>query len=282
METKEFANSLYQQMETELESIENGMDPLLQSMTQALACAVKYVDTVKKHLLDQPPENEAEEIYFFKEVKPKFNQWRVYYGERVAIMANEPPGGKQLTKYYRGLIDYYHRYFSLQAFVYQYFKRGGTDMDHLYFVRGSSVQTALIPEMPEADPQFSTVGSYLFAKFMAFERLQKYLASELKSSMSFIDAHGVPGNQLTWTASKAQFIELAYALQSTGVFNNGQADVKQVFEYLCECFNIKVSNYYGYFQSMRIRKKDRTPFLKMLMDQTIRRMDESDEFPRYG
>ncbi|MBK1439813.1 RteC domain-containing protein [Parapedobacter sp. ISTM3] len=268
-------------METELEAVENGMDSLSRSMMKALSCAGRYLDIIKKHIVENPPANESEEIAFFKDVKPKFNQWGVYYSERLAIIANEPPVGKQLAKYYRSLMDYYYRYFSLQAFLYQYFKRGGSEMDSLYFVRGASVRTALVPEMPEADPQFSTVGSYLFAKFMAFERLQKYLVAELKS-MRVIDAPSAPGYQFTWTATKAQFIELAYALQSAGVFNNGQVDVKQVFEYLCGCFNIKVSNYYGYFQSMRIRKKDRTPFLKMLIDFVTRRMDDSDEFPRYS
>ena len=37
--------------------------------------------------------------------------------------------------------------------------------------------------------------------------------------------------KLTWTESNTAMIELAYALQSTGVFNGGNAELKQIVEF---------------------------------------------------
>lgn len=39
---------------------------------------------------------------------------------------------------------------------------------------------------------------------------------------------------------------------------------------------------YGYFQSLRIRKKDRSPLLKSIIDYIERRMDDSDEHRSLG
>jgi RteC protein. len=67
------------------------------------------------------------------------------------------------------------------------------------------------------------------------------------------------------------------------VYSTRETNVKEVMSYFQSCFKVdKVANYYGYFQGMRIRKKDRTPFLNGLIEHTIRRMDESDEFPRFS
>lgn len=281
---KEFAEERYGRLRRELEVLEDGGTADSQWIPEALCLIRMAMDDMKAHLNEHPFGSAEEEIQFFKQTKPAFQRWHIYYAERMAIAAGRPSKGKKkLAKYYYRLADYYHRYCLMQAFFYQYFKRGGSELDSHYFIRGHRNEPAPLPEMPEADADFSTAGSYLYARFMAIEQLQDYLSGSISA---FTGKY--PGKEdgqkppVTWTASKAQFIELAYALQSTGVFNNGAVDVKQVFEYLTQCFNITVTNYYGYFQTMRIRKKDRTPFLRMLMEYTVRRMDESDEFPRYS
>lgn len=47
---------------------------------------------------------------------------------------------------------------------------------------------------------------------------------------------------LTSAGSKTALIELLYALQSTGVFNNASADVKQIATYFQETFNVELGN----------------------------------------
>jgi hypothetical protein len=70
-------------------------------------------------------------------------------------------------------------------------------------------------------------------------------------------------------------------LKAAGVFNNGTASLKLIFDVLQKAFHVKATHYYSYFQSMRIRKKNRTPGLDMIRELLIRDMDDSDENPRY-
>jgi hypothetical protein len=91
-------------------------------------------------------------------------------------------------------------------------------------------------------------------------------------------AYNEKENKISWKGTKAQFYELVYALIDAGAITG---NVKQAMEWLGFCLEVKPSNYYGYHQSMRIRKKTRTPFLDSLKAQFIQHMDENDENPRF-
>ena len=80
-----------------------------------------------------------------------------------------------------------------------------------------------------------------------------------------------------WTASKANLIELIYALQSAGVFNNGQIGIKKIAKTFETLFQIDLGNYYHVFNEMRLRKKTRTTFLDHLKEKVIQKMDTMDE-----
>lgn len=81
---------------------------------------------------------------------------------------------------------------------------------------------------------------------------------------------------MVWTAPKASLVEILYALQSTGVFNNGAADIKQLAMWFERNFRISLGNYYHVFQEIRLRKKNRTSFLDQ-KDKLIKRMDDADK-----
>ena len=118
---------------------------------------------------------------------------------------------------------------------------------------------------------------------MAFDRL----AGKIQNTIANLKSPKYKSNpehseRLKWTGSKAQLIELIYALASSGVINNGKPNVKQLFLIISEFFHIEITHYYPYFQRMRIKKKDRAQFMTYLTDCLIKRMDESDEFPRFS
>lgn len=86
-----------------------------------------------------------------------------------------------------------------------------------------------------------------------------------------------PKGELTWTESIVSLIELMYALQARGVFNNGTADLKEVAAFFEDTFGIELGQYHRTFLEIRIRKTGRTKFLDSLHESIIRRMDEADE-----
>ncbi len=76
-------------------------------------------------------------------------------------------------------------------------------------------------------------------------------------------------------------IDLLYAFRSRGSLNNGTIDVKDLAALFENTFNVKLGNFYRTFQEIRIHKNSRTTFLDKLKELLVRRMDESDENPKY-
>ncbi|MGE8426265.1 MAG: RteC domain-containing protein [Sphingobacterium sp.] len=165
-----------------------------------------------------------------------------------------------------------------------YHRMGYTHDDERYFLRSSNSSASFTEYEPDLDPGFSTVMSVRLAELLAYQDLVVYI----KDSMGIIDdkaeksESGRPSKTVVFTGSSAQFIEVVTGLNAAGVLNYGQTDLKTAMEWFQYFLSKKVTNYYGYFQSMRIRKKDRTPFLNTVIAMLIKRMDDSDEFPRFS
>jgi hypothetical protein len=83
--------------------------------------------------------------------------------------------------------------------------------------------------------------------------------------------------KMVWTAPKIYLIELIYALQCTGVFNNSASDIREITSFFEQTFSVDLGNVYNSFSEMRLRKKNRSSFLDLLKDRLIQRMDEADD-----
>ena len=84
-------------------------------------------------------------------------------------------------------------------------------------------------------------------------------------------------SKLTWTSSKVALIELIYALQTEGVFNNGVSDIKDIVEHFEKNLNIDLGQYRRTFLEIKARKNDRPRFIQALKDTLEKRMNNSDE-----
>jgi hypothetical protein len=82
-----------------------------------------------------------------------------------------------------------------------------------------------------------------------------YLYCKLEAANNFKKENDSDIHKLKWTASKASLIELLYALQTSGSFNNGSIDLKSLATSLENLFDIDLGNYYRVFQEIRIRKQ---------------------------
>ena len=72
-------------------------------------------------------------------------------------------------------------------------------------------------------------------------------------------------SNLHWTAKKIDLIELIYALHESKVFDNGQADIKEITHVFEKAFQIELEdNIYGNFNAIKKRKTDQTRFLSHL------------------
>src|SRR5690606_5556729 len=117
----------------------------------------------------------------------------------------------------------------------------------------------------------------VFAQIEAYEMLRHYLKKKIKA---FADKTGAlpagRSNQLKWTTSKVDLIELIYALHAAGVFNNGRADLKEIAECLQQVFDIDLGQYNRVFYDNGARKLNKTKFRYALEDGLKKRMTETD------
>jgi hypothetical protein len=118
--------------------------------------------------------------------------------------------------------------------------------------------------------------SQLLANEMLFEYLMKELSLEFKNNNNTI-SHVDTKLKLTWTESKTSLIELIYALNSQGVFENANADIKNIATYFEQIFNVDLGDYYRTYLEIKTRKSGRTKFLDGMKENLLKRMDFADE-----
>ncbi len=258
-------------------------DNILKKSEQSFQTALQEINQLRDDLKGDRLPSQIDEICFFKESKPKFVSKLIYHLSVFNIETNKPNGGiKVRRKYYQNELDKLKRYFDNNLEFYRYYRTHSNYLDHKYFVRGKQdIRLTLDSFFFETDPNFSTSHDFKVSNILANDLLNVYLEDELNKldmrDLSNGKSQVEPKGKLTWTESKVSLIELMYALQARGVFNNGTADLKEVAAFFEDTFGIELGQYHRTFLEIRIRKTGRTKFLDSLHESIIRRMDEADE-----
>lgn len=250
---------------------------------RALSLTGYMEDTIgrlKAYILTYTFRDDAEEIAFFKEIKPEICRYLLYYRKLYYIEINRPYGcTEQQREYLKKELSRLQLYIERRRFLYNYYRCGATHLDSYFFLRrnihmrraehyGDSFSF-------ERDPSFSTLCDFGIAKIRAHEMLRQYLLEELARLEHPGGEYGAaPVERLTWTHSKTELIELLYSLDTDGCFNYGKVPLHKISSYFEQAFNIKIgSNISRNFYDMRIRHRP-TPFLDRLRDRLIKRMND--------
>ncbi len=238
--------------------------------------------TQLKTLVVKSKFTQSEEIKFFKETKPQLLSKLVYHNKIYKIEMKRPQGGdKVLKKYYNNELDKLKRYFDNELEFYRYYRSNSSYLDHKYFVRNKhDIKLSLDTFYFEADHRFTTTHDYKVAKIIANDLVQVYLEDELSNLERKAPNDKSQANHKlsqNWTGSKVALIELLYAFQSQGVFNNGKSELKDLAEFIETTFNIDLGQYHRTFLEIRIRQSGRTKFIDSLKETLIKRMDNADE-----
>lgn len=264
-DVKSFTDQLAKDMKEQLESVTLDNQDGLMRVSKSLTIVKQVLQRLKCYIHAYTFKTKAEEIEFFKQIKPIFLS-QYYYNQRLLIIkCNEPIGNKE------GLLTFYHRELeNIQDFIKEnidfhvYCLSGAIHLDEYYFVRQQNTTEPFI------DERFTTHYDNILAQMVANESVKDYLLNTIGK------LNRDENLALSWTGSKTALIELLYALQSAEIFNNGKADLKQIASTFESLFNISLGNYYRVFQEIRLRKSGRTNFLDQLKEKFIHRMEELD------
>ncbi|HKC68304.1 MAG TPA: RteC domain-containing protein [Bacteroidia bacterium] len=276
-----FVDKLTTELEDQIRFIEQENDIILKRSELSFEICKKVMDQLKSFILKYKFKSTAEEIKFFRDMKPLFYSKLIYHLSIYNIETKRPNGGdKILKKYLINELDKLKRYFDHNLDFYKYYRTSSNYLDHKYFVRGKQdLQLSIDSYFFETDTRFSTSHDYKISKILVHDQLQVYLEDELLYIERKEPRHktqDIPKTKLSWLESKTAMIELIYAMQTQGAFGS-QADIKEIAAYFEYAFNIDLGDYYRTYLELRIRKTGRTKFLLSLQESLTKRMDAQDE-----
>ncbi|ETZ19190.1 RteC domain-containing protein [Pedobacter sp. V48] len=253
-------------------------------LSEQLAISQEFLKKMRKLVSENPFSDADKEIDFFKHIKPKFYAQKIFQFELYGLEMNQPVGPKDtLLSYYNNELTYIARFHSLHASAYQYYRTGGSEMDHLYFVRGARPPIVQIPETTDTDPLFSTPMDHLFARFIAYELLQKEILERIGQLEGGRLAPVSPAQHtkrgIKWTGKIVNLSELIYGLFYTGQLNNGNVQLSEIVALFEQMFLVKIRDVHHTFGEIRERKV--TSPSKFLDSMAVAIRDRVDEDLRY-
>lgn len=275
-------NNLLTNLNDQLSFIDLEIDNQSIRCENAIEIILKTIKSLRIILSKTKFKTDAEEIKFFKEIKPQFTSKLIYYNTIFKIEMKRPNGGSRIVKkYYNNELVKLKAFFDNELEFYKYYRSGSTYLDHKYFLRSKfDIKMSLSSYYFEADTNFSTSHDYKVAKILANDLIQLYLENNLVligNKDNGEKSQRKPNLKMIWTSPKVALIELVYALHTEGVFNNGAADLKDIAEYFEHIFEIDLGQYRRTFLEIRTRKADRAKFLTTLNKGLLKRMEDTDE-----
>lgn len=258
----EFAESLQARVKQELDNLNADQDEIIK-IGKTLTFIRGLIAELKAFTRNYKFQNQAEEIQFFKEVKPVFLSQYFYYKKifTIRLFDSFKDAKTRQTNYYR-LLQQLAAYAEKNLEFYKYSMSGSTFLDAHYFTRQNKHHKSF-----DRDENFSNGYDTKLAKILANELVKKDV-------FKLIDHLDSVYPVLTWTGSKTDLIELIYGLQATNVFNNGNVEIKTIASAFESVFGIELGNYYRVFQDIRLRKSGQTNFLDQMRTKLSQKADE--------
>tara|TARA_R110000764_G_scaffold239973_2_gene341103 strand:+ start:53027 stop:53866 length:840 start_codon:yes stop_codon:yes gene_type:complete len=274
---------LLSEFEGQLEALESGNGDILYKAEKGIALVEKCIRKLQGQIVGKEFETQADEIYFFKHVKPQIFSKLIYY-IRLFSIESKRPRGKDVAqvKYLQQQIDKLQTFFNDNLEFYNYYRRGAMSMDEQYFVRGNrDLRMPLESFHFLIDDEFSTCQDGTVATIMAYDMLIVYLRKEVDDLNNNMEpTKNTPmekPSKLFWTGSKTDLIELLYALHTSKCINGGTAEIKELASHFEYFYNVDLGNYYHTFIDIRSRKSSRTRFLERLIEMLNQRMESLEE-----
>lgn len=241
----EFIRTLEKEIEKKLKKIEGSDLNILKKSLEASLVLGDAFQRMRDFVETYAFKNEAEEIRFFKKIKPRLFYRLLYYRKIYNIEMNRPVGVDSQRAYLDDELVAINRYNNKRSDFIHYYRSGLTHLDSLYYLRGRA-DTALYLESfhYERDPKFSTNADFKVAKLLANEMLSVYLKGELEA-LEYVrhktSDDSLPAVRLTWQDSKTDLTELIYMLDSKRSFGN--VPLTQLAAYIANVFNIQFDTY---------------------------------------
>lgn len=263
-------------LEQVLQSLEIEQENIFERAELGIQQCKKTLEVVRQRVLQLGFKNLQEEAMFFKEIKSTIVGYIFYFIGLVQVERSRPYGcPKKERKFLIAQIEVMQAYLMKHQELYEYYLRSHDYKDLDYFIRKDApyqLSDEAVASM--VDFQFATPHDMIFSKIkgyvLSIDYLAKRLAIPLPSTSNKSNAN------LQWTGSKADLVELTYALHASGLVNNGNAAIKDLAKNMEQLFAIKLGDYYRIFLEIRARKNNQAKLLEMLRTSLISKIENLD------
>lgn len=239
----------------------------------------EFIRQVKEMVVSHQFNDLAQEIYFFKKVKPRLISKFIYYSKILDIESNKPKAGlKAEKKYYESALNSLKAFYQQNADFYNYYRRNATYMDHQYFVRyRQDLKGRYNFQLHSLDEHFTSSHDDLVAQIIAYDLLEEYLLLAINNLGENPNNGNKDRRNLQWTSPKVNLIELIYALHHAKCFNGGNIELSEIIRQTEKAFQINLVGFHKTIGEIKARKKERTKFLQLLNDSLNQVFLDSDE-----
>jgi hypothetical protein len=277
-------------MNIQLENIENQLKAELleldaQSPVERYNASVilinQAVAKLKEFLKNTSFTSRDDEIFFFKQIRPKILSYKIGVSLRYNLSVNEPIGTTDIViHYFEDVLKGFQTLFKLNSFYYQYYRNQFTELDHLYFIREADHSQIPLPELTDPEHQDSTPMSDLYAKFIAYEQTHYDIIKRVTSLTNRQDIV-IPNEtdlDLKWTGEVVNIVELAYGLWLTGQLNNGNASLNQIVRWLELNLDVNIGIAQRKFTEISRRKRiSVTKFVDQMQEAIINKVEADNK-----
>lgn len=269
---------LLNQLDSDLVRISEEQESVIFTAEFSLMKLDEAISKVKTLISDHCFECVADEVRFFKTLKPMFISKFIYFSKILTIETAKPTAGlKEIKKHYSAELLKLKQYHVENKDFHAYYLRNATYLDHKYFVRKSyDLKMELSPELYNFDENFTTSHDNKVSFIMANQSLEAYLLNAV-NNIGMVSSENNSKFPLVWSASKVSLIELLYALHHTRSFNGGNIEFTEVIKATEKLFEIDLGNSYKTIAEIRNRKNGRTKFLQLLTDNLNQLFLDSDK-----
>nr|WP_315171378.1 RteC domain-containing protein [uncultured Flavobacterium sp.] len=263
------------------ENVSNETEHIIDEAYQMTLYLKELLHTAREHVLKEGFKNEAEEIEFFRDIKPQILGKLIYYNKIFRIETVCPvKNGKIYQKFFMGQLQQLKQEFKEHicgSYFYRYYRSGRNDRDEEYFMRGKiNYRDGLKSYVFEIDHRFSTYYDSKAARIIANDLIYTYLISKINPEESHnTSLHSAQSTKdIFWTDSKNALIELIYALHASGVISHGKIGIRKITLVFQVLFRIQLGDIHHSFHRMKDRATNRTLFLDQLKSSLEQYMDK--------
>lgn len=274
-------NSIVSEIRIKEDKVSQETSHLIDEAYQMTIYLKELLHTAREYVLKEGFKNEAEEIEFFRNIKPQILGKLIYYNKVFRIETVCPvKDGKMYQKFFMSQLQQLKHEFKEQicgSYFYRYYRSGRNDRDDEYFMRGKiNYRDGLKSYVFEIDHQFCTYYDSKTARIMANDLMYRYLISKInpEESQSILVHSAESTKDIFWTDSKNALIELIYALYASGVISHGKIGIRKITLVFQILFRVPLGDIHHSFHRMKDRATNRTLFLDQLKSSLEQYMDK--------